>query len=109
MLGRKAMRTSGAAGLGTIAERLINDGLDGARATAALGATTETTVDLFGVAGKFLRALDGTADIVVGKHVAGTDDHYDWEPVGVMRVAHANIEGAREMQKKNRRFEAIPN
>jgi hypothetical protein len=30
---------------------------------------------LLGAAGKVLRTLDGTADIVVAKDVAGTDDH----------------------------------
>ena len=70
-----AVRTAGAAGLGAGAQRLVDDGLDGARATAALGAASETTINLLGVAGKMLRAFDGTADIVVAKHVTGTDDH----------------------------------
>ena len=70
-----AVRTAGAAGLGAGAQRLVDDGLDGARATAALGAAAETTVNLLGVTGKMLRTLDGTADIVVAKHVTGTDDH----------------------------------
>jgi hypothetical protein len=30
---------------------------------------------LLGVAGKVLRTLDDTADIVVAEHVAGTDNH----------------------------------
>jgi hypothetical protein len=30
---------------------------------------------LLGIAGKVLRTLDGTADVAVAKHVAGTDDH----------------------------------
>ena len=70
-----AVRTAGAAGLGASAERLIDDGLDGARATAALGAATEATVNLLGVAGKVLRTFDGSTDVAVAKHVAGTDNH----------------------------------
>ena len=70
-----AVRTAGAASLGAGAERLVDDGLDGARAAAALGAATETAVNLLGIAGKVFRTLDGTTDIVVGQHVAGTDDH----------------------------------
>src|SRR5271156_4755157 len=82
-----AVRTTCAAGLGAGAQRLVDDGLDGARTTAALGAASETAVNLLGVAGKMLRAFDGTADIVVAKHVTGTDDHLSGEPIGasVMR------------------------
>ncbi len=75
MLGRMAVRTTGAAGLGAGAQRFVDDGLDGARAAAALGAASEAAIDLLGVAGKVLRTLDGTTDIVVAKDVAGTDDH----------------------------------
>ena len=72
---REAVRTSSAARFGTIPERLVDDGLDRAGAATTLGAATETTVDLLGIAEELLRALDGTSDVVVGKHVAGTDDH----------------------------------
>jgi hypothetical protein len=65
-----AVRTAGTTGLGTGAKRLIDDGLDGTRAASALGAATEATVNLLGVAGKVLRAFDGTANIAVAKHVA---------------------------------------
>jgi hypothetical protein len=70
-----AVRATAATGLGASPQRLIDDGLDRARATAALGAASEASIDLLGVAGKMLRAFDGTADIMVAKHVAGTDDH----------------------------------
>ena len=50
-----AVRASGAAGLGARAQRLVDDGLQGTRTAAALGAAAETAVDLSGVAGKFLR------------------------------------------------------
>jgi hypothetical protein len=67
--------TSGAAGLGAGAKRVLDDGLDGARAATAFGTTAEAAVDLLGVSGKILRGLDGTADIVVAKDVTGTYDH----------------------------------
>jgi hypothetical protein len=73
--GRLAMRASRAAGLGASTERLVNDGLDGARASAAFGAATEATIDLLGVAGKLLSGTDRVADIVVAKDVAGTNNH----------------------------------
>ena len=72
---RMAVRTAGATCLGAGAERIVDDGLDGARATAALCAATEAAVELLGVARKILRTLDGTADVVVAQHVTGTDDH----------------------------------
>ncbi len=70
-----AVRTAGAAGLGASSQRLVDNGLDGARAAAALGTATEAAIDLLGIAGKVLRTVDGTTDIAVAKHVAGTDDH----------------------------------
>src|SRR5580700_7057721 len=75
MFRRMAVRTAAAAGLRAGAQRLIDDGLDGARAAAAFGAAAETAVNLLGVARELLRTLDGTADVVVANHVAGTDDH----------------------------------
>ena len=70
-----AVRATAAAGLGAGAQRLIDDAIDRARATAALGAASEASIELLGVAGKMLRAFDGTADIMVAKYVARTDDH----------------------------------
>ena len=70
-----AVRAAATAGLGAGPQRLVDDGLDRARAAAALGAASETAVELLGIAGKVLRTLDGTADIMVAKHVARTDDH----------------------------------
>ena len=70
-----AVRAAGAAGLGACAQGLINDGLDGARAAAAFGAAAETAIDLLGIAGQVFRAIDRTADIVVGQDVAGTNNH----------------------------------
>ena len=70
-----AVRASGTAGLGASAERLVDNGLDGARASAAFGAAAEAAVDLLGIARKVFRGADGVADIVVAEDVAGTDNH----------------------------------
>ena len=72
---RLAVRTSGLAGLGAGTECLFNDGLYGACTPAAFDAATKTAIDLSGIARKILRRIDGTADIVVAKDVAGTDNH----------------------------------
>src|SRR5258708_10059655 len=69
------VRAAGAAGLGAGAERFLDDGLDGARATAAFGAAAEAAVDLLGISGKVFCGLDGTADIMVAEDVTGTDNH----------------------------------
>ena len=74
-MGRMAMRTARATRLGAGAQRFVDDGLDRARATAALRAATEAAIELLGVAWKILRTLDGTADVAVAQHVTGTDDH----------------------------------
>ena len=70
-----AMRAARTAGFGAGTESLVNDGLDGARASAALGAAAETAVDLLGIARKVFRGIDGVADVVVAEHVAGTNNH----------------------------------
>ena len=70
-----AMRTPGTAGLGAGPQSLVDNGLEGARASAALGATTETAIDLLGATGKIIRSADGVADIVVAEDVAGTNNH----------------------------------
>jgi hypothetical protein len=69
------VRAAGAAGLGAGAERLVDDGLDGARAAAAFRAATEAAIDLLGIAGKVFGGAHSAADVVVGDQVAGTDDH----------------------------------
>ena len=69
------VRTAGAAGLGTGAQRLVDDGLDGARAAAAFSTAAEAAVDLLGIAGKVFCGLDGTTDIMVAEDVTGTDNH----------------------------------
>ena len=70
-----AVRAAGAAGPGTSAECLVNDGLDGARASAALGAAAKATINLFRISRQIRSRTHGIADIVVTQDVAGTDDH----------------------------------
>ena len=70
-----AVRTAGTAGLGTSAERLVNDALDGARASPAFGGATKAAIDLLGVTRQIFRGADGAADIMVSQDVAGTNNH----------------------------------
>jgi putative intracellular protease/amidase len=70
-----AMRTPGTAGLCTSPQSLVDNGLEGARASAAFGATTETAIDLLGTTREIVRGADGAADIVVAEDVAGANDH----------------------------------
>lgn len=70
-----AVGTARATGLGAGTKGLVDDLLDGARAAAALRTAAEAAVDLFGIPGKIVRAVDRTADVVVGQNIAGTDNH----------------------------------
>jgi hypothetical protein len=79
------MRTTGTASLCASPQSLVDYGLEGARASAAFGATTETAVNLLGATGKIIRSTDGVADIVVGKDVAGTNNHKNGAPVCEVR------------------------
>ena len=69
------VRAAGAACFSTWAQRIINDGLDGARAATAFGAAAEATVNLFRIPRQVRGCTDGTTDIVVAQNVAGTDNH----------------------------------
>jgi hypothetical protein len=60
-----AMLAARLAAVDTGAERLVNDGLDGSRATTAFGAAAETAVHFLGAAWKLVRRVDGLADIVI--------------------------------------------
>jgi hypothetical protein len=97
-----AVRASGTAGRGAGAERLVDDGLDGARTTAAFGAAAEASVDLLGIARKGIRAADSAADIVVAEDVAGTDNHKRGGP-SVMR-GPSIFKTAAGCKRKNRLF-----
>jgi len=65
------------AGLGASTERVVNDSLDGAGTAATFSAATEAAIELLGIAWKVFRGVDGIADIVVAKDVAGTYNHKD--------------------------------
>ena len=77
-----AVRTARAAGLGARAQRFVDDGLDGARATSTLGAAAEASIDLLGIARHTRGCTDGIADIMVAKDVTGTDNHEVGRPIG---------------------------
>jgi hypothetical protein len=81
--GGLAVRAAGTAGLGAGAQRLVDDGLDGAGTSATFGAAAEAAVDLLGIARKSIRGADGAADILVAKDVAGTDNHKTRQPIGI--------------------------
>jgi hypothetical protein len=70
-----AVRAASAARLRASAERLVNDALDGARASPAFGGATETAINLLGISRQIFRGADSAADIVVGQNVAGTNNH----------------------------------
>jgi len=55
-------------------QRLVHDPPDRARAPPALGAAAETVID-FARRARPLLAGKRRADVVVGKHVTGTNDH----------------------------------
>ena len=57
------------------AERLFDDRLDRARATAACCAAAKAAIDILRIARKFVSSADGVADILVADDVTGTDDH----------------------------------
>ncbi len=78
-----AVRTTRAAGFGAGPERFVHDLLDRPGTTAALGAATEASVDLSGRARRHLRHTYCITHVVVGKNVAGTDDHETAHKVGI--------------------------
>ena len=100
--------TAGLTGASAGAQRFVDNGLDGARAAAAFGATAEATIDLLGIPGEVFRAIDRTADIMVGQDVARTNNHktawlFHW------RGRLIDIEADDRLQKEKPRFRAIPN
>jgi hypothetical protein len=75
-LGRcMAVRAADLAGMGTGAERLVDNALDGARTTAAFGTATKAAIKLLGATWKVVCGIHGVADVVVAQHIAGTDNH----------------------------------
>jgi hypothetical protein len=70
-----AMWASGAARLRASPQGLVDNGLEGARASAAFGATTETAINLLGATRQIIGSADSVADIIVAEDVAGTNNH----------------------------------
>jgi hypothetical protein len=77
-----AVRAARATGLGAGTKRFVDDGLDGARATSALGAAAEASINLLWIARQVRSCTDGIADIMVAEDVAGTDNHEVGRPFG---------------------------
>ena len=71
--------------LGAGTKGLVNDALDGERASAAFDAATKATINLPGTARKVFGGPDGMADIVVAEDVAGTNNHEKRAGLWVMR------------------------
>ena len=97
-----AVRTAGAARLGTGAEGFVDNGLDGARAAAAFGAAAEASVNLLWIARQVRSCMDGTADIVVAKDVTRTNDHEDGRPIG--DASEQILKGTTVCKRKTRSF-----
>ena len=95
-----AVRASSAAGLSTSPERLVDDGLDGARTAAALGAAAETIIDLLGTTRQIVRIGDRVADIVVAEDVTGTNNHGNGETF--TNAAPSILKRATGCKRKNR-------
>ena len=56
-------------------QRIIDDGLDRPRTTAAFRTAAQAVIDMLGVPQHIVSSIDGIADIVVAKDVAGTNNH----------------------------------
>ena len=69
-----AARAGGGAWLSRLFQRFMDDGLDGGVAASAFGAAAKAAIDSARRAHARL-ALDGGADILIGKDIAGADDH----------------------------------
>ena len=82
VLAGPAVRASRMAGLGAGAQGFVNDGLDGARASAAFDAAAEAAIDLLGIARNVFRGIDRLADIAVAEDVAGTNNHENGKAFG---------------------------
>jgi hypothetical protein len=60
---------------GTSAQRFLDDGSDRSGTSTAFGTASETSVDLPGRATQVVRCCYGGANIVIGQHVTGTNNH----------------------------------
>ena len=66
-------------------QRFVHDAADGARAAPALRAAAETAVH-FTASPRRVVAGQRRADVVVGQHVTGADDHRGKVPVALMQL-----------------------
>lgn len=102
------VRAAGTAGFRTGPQGLVDDGLNRARAAAALGTTAETAIHLLGISCHGPAGIHGVTDIVVAEDVTGTDNHQTKAGPLVM-LAVMDIVGTGGMQREKGLFEAIPN
>jgi hypothetical protein len=70
----RRVRAAVGAFLGAGAERILDDLVDGAGATAAFGAAAKAAIELPRRARQTGRSADRAADVVVAQNIAGTDD-----------------------------------
>jgi hypothetical protein len=82
-------------------KRLVHDASDRSRTTPALGAAAETVIDLAGRARHGLAWRECPSHVVIGKYVAGADDHH--YPAKRQLVLSETIHNAarQRLQKKN--------
>ena len=102
---------SGAAGAvfpRTGAERFRDNRLDGPGTSAAFGTASEAPVNLLRGARQIFCCGDGCANVVIGQHVTGTNDHENGTRCDdVLRID--TVRPSRETQREIRLFRAIPN
>lgn len=103
---RMAVGASVAASLRTRSQRLGHDLPDCPGATAALGATTQASIDLSGGARNLAPGGHGASDVMVAQDVARTDNH-EGKQLSMNPLLDKKLAGA--MQKEKAQFEAIPN
>jgi hypothetical protein len=105
--GMVRVRTTRAACLEARTEGFVHDLLDGARATAALGAAAQAAVNLTRSAREILCG-HGVSHVVVGEDVTGANDH-GWKLVNPVKTWRIDKSRGHRMQKQNGQFQAIPN
>jgi hypothetical protein len=97
-----AVRASRTAGFGASPQSLVDDGLDGARASTAFGAATEAVIDLLGAAREVDHGIDGVAD---GDDVTGTNNHEFGRSRGDATIINIEIlKSTAGCKRKNRIF-----
>jgi hypothetical protein len=109
------VRATGVAFANAGAERLGHDALDGAGTAAAFGAAAEAAVNLACRARHVRSCAHRGADVVVGQHITGANDHFGMLGDGFdcarskSTCAFADKERKLRKQRKNPLFQVIPN